>query len=146
MTRDQFLEVHDARLVGISFTSICADLLEKYGIILDRRRLNRLYLQWCSKNHVKPVYDANQARRSNAKRKHGDLPYDVMIKRDCMLHLLDLVRAHGEVVTNSLTGEVVSGGYPNVNIPDLGTPIKMSGVFHGSMIGSAALSCVEFGK
>lgn len=146
MNTEQFKEVHEARLKGVTFTAICSELFDKYEITLERRGLNRLYLQWCSKNHIKPVYDASQAYRANAKRKGGVLPYADMVKRDCMLHLLDLVRAHGEIVTNRLTGEVISGGYPNVDIPDIGTPKLITPQVYGSLIGSASLSCVEFGK
>lgn len=140
--------VHEQRTAGYTFSIIAGRLQAKYQVSVTRRVLNDQYAKWCRRNFISPVRDTRTYVYEKTGGKRGKIKYnqDDLNKRDCLLHLIDLVRAHGEIVTNSLTGEVVEGGFPNVNIPDVGTPIVMNSHYHGSMIGSAALSCVEFGK
>ncbi len=140
--------VHEHRTAGYTFSAIAGKLQAKYAYNGTRRQLNWMYAKWCQVHKIVPVKDTRVYHYEKTGGKRGKIKYNQadLNKRDCLLHLLDLVRAHGELVTNSLTGEVVEGGYPNVNIPDVGTPVVMNSHYHGSMIGSAALSCVEFGK
>lgn len=140
--------VHEQRKSGYTFSSIAGRLQAKFSFNINRARLNALYLRWCKQFDIEPVrdtrvyhYDKPLGKRSKIKHSQADLD-----KRSCMLHLLDLVRAHGELVTNRLTGEVVSGGYINLDIPDVGTPIIVTPNYNGSLCGSAALTCSEFGK
>lgn len=140
--------VHEQRKSGYTFSSIAGRLQAKYSFNITRARLNALYLKWCQQSGIEAVrdtrvyhYDQPPNKRNKIKISQEDLD-----KRNCMLHLLDLVRAHGELVTNRLTGEIVSGGFPNLNIPDVDTPIIITPSYNGSICGSAALTCAEFGK
>lgn len=140
--------VHEQRKLGHTFSSIAGRLQAKFSYNTTRARLNALYLKWCQQSGIEAVrdtrvyhYDKPLGKRNKIKISQEDLD-----KRNCMLHLLDLVRAHGELVTNRLTGEIVSGGFPNVDIPDVGTPVIITPNYHGSLCGSAALTCAESGK
>lgn len=140
--------VHEHRKAGFTFSAIAGKLQVRFGVNIGRRQLNAQYARWCQDNDVKHVRDMRVYHSPKSGGKRGKIKYNQsdINRRDCMLHLLDLVRAHGGIVTNSLTGEVVEGGFPNVNIPDTGTPVVINAHYHGSLTGSHALCCAEWGK
>lgn len=140
--------VHEQRKSGHTFSLIAGLLQAKFRFNITRARLNALYLKWCQQSGIEAVRDTRVYHYDKPLNKRKKIKYsqEDIDKRSCLLHLLDLVRAHGELVTNRLTGEVVQGGFPNVDIPDVGTPIIVTPNYNGSLIGSAALSCAENGK
>lgn len=145
-TDDIYIEIHHARLADARFKQIVKDIKEKHGVSVTDKICNERYLAWCDIKHITPK---KRLRAPPVPKNY--LVREVKIsafekKKGSHLHLLDLVRAHGELVTNRLTGEVVSGGYPNIQIPDIGTPRVISPFVHGSLVGSSMAVCAESGR
>lgn len=145
---DEILEtIHKYRLMGYNYSHIRDILVKTFNYKCTPRNLCDRYHRWCTDKGISPHNKPRKPPRKKfctKKKETGDWQDRARIAG--LLHLLDLVRAHGEVVYNRLTGEVVEGGFPNVSIPDIGTPVVMNSHYQGSLIGSAALSCAEWGK
>ena len=154
-TFELFDKTHRMRVEGHSFGSIAATLFAEHEFLIERRGLAKKYHYYSEKYGVEPVVEEKQSR---AKNKNGGRKYYPRerkqaektvedVRRSCLMHLIDLVRNHGELVTNRVTGEIVCGGYPNVSIPDVGTPRFVNAYsYHGSLSGSQAALCAESAK
>lgn len=139
--------IHKYRQMGYTYSHIRDILANTFNHKSTPRNICDRYHRWCADKGLSPYNKPRPAVRkkfTTKKKELGDWQDRARIAG--LLHLLDLVRAHGEVVYNRLTGEVVAGGFPNVDIPDIGTPVVMNSHYNGSLIGSAALSCAEWGK
>ncbi len=139
--------IHKYRQMGYTYSHIRDILANTFNHKSTPRNICDRYHRWCADKGLSPYNKPRPAVRKKfitKKKEVGDWQDRARIAG--LLHLLDLVRAHGEVVYNRLTGEVVAGGFPNVDIPDIGTPVVMNSHYNGSLIGSAALSCAEWGK
>ena len=148
---DEIIEtIHKYRQMGFTYSHIRDIVANTFGHKTTPRNLCDRYHRWCADKGIspyqKPRKPLNPRRRKFTTKGKESANWQDKARIAGLLHLLDLVRAHGEVVYNRLTGEVVAGGFPNVDIPDIGTPIVMNTHYHGSLIGSAALSCTEWGK
>lgn len=138
--------IHNARRMGFTFSHIREILISEHDFKSTSRNICDRYNRWCLDNGINPERRKNPPKRKRSGRLYERGDWQENAKKAGLLHLLDLVRAHGEVVFNRLTGEVVQGGFPNVIIPDVGTPIIVTPNYHGSLCGSAALTCAENSK
>lgn len=145
---EEILEtIHKYRLMGYHYSKIRDILATTFEYKTTPRNICDRYHKWCAEKGLSPYNKPRPTIRrkfTTKKKETGDWQDRARIAG--LLHLLDLVRAHGEVVYNRLTGEVVEGGFPNVDIPDVGTPVVISPNYHGSLTGSVALVCAEWGK
>lgn len=146
LTDEIYEEIHAARLRDTRFKQIVKDLFEKHGLVVGYRICNERYLAWCARKNITPRKKLRHRPIAKLFFAREEEVSTFTKRQQCLLHLLDLVRAHGEIVTNRLTGEVVEGGYPNLNIPDIGTPRVVTPYYHGSLVGSSSASCSEVGQ
>ena len=158
-TFELFDLTHRMRVEGRSFGAVANRIFAEHGFMIERRALAKKYHYYADKYRIEAAYDQKRATSKASegtgkrhyyprnRKKNGVDKKQEDLQRACLMLLIDLVRYHGEVVFNRLTGEIVSGGYPNVSIPDVGTPRFVNAYsYHGSLSGSQAALCAENGK
>lgn len=131
LTDEIMREIHGYRMNLMPFKAIGDILNKRLDADFNHKSYYEHYNRWLVRTGQKSHLSTEELRLT---------PY--FVKRGCMLHLLDLVRAHGEIVTDRLTGQVVQGGYPNLDIPELETPAVTHVYYHGSSLGSPSATCI----
>ena len=130
-TEEVMKEIHQLRLDNLAFKAIRRELNARHGWSHRWQTYYDYYVRWQIKNGFKTRLTIHEMQQS---------PF--AIKVACMKHLLDLVREHGPITTNRHTREVVEGGYPNLNIPELESPAITHVYWNGSGVGSSSAYCV----